>query len=144
MPGVLSLEKRQYYANPLNKFWTMLPAIFESSQPLTGYADKIAFLKSKNIALWDVIKECQRSGSSDSKIINPVVNDLADLLARYPGITGVFFNGRKAEQLFRRYVRNIPNPGITLKLLPSTSPAYAGLSLERKMQEWRVIREMIE
>ena len=142
MPGTISLEKGQYYAHSLNKFWTLIYSIFKI-QPDTTYEGKISFLKSRHIALWDVIKECQRTGSSDSKIINPIINDFGTLLNQYPGIEAIFFNGKKAEQLFNKYLKDITASGIQFITLPSSSPANAGFSLNQKLAAWSVIKDAI-
>ncbi len=85
MPGKTSLGKGQYYSHPFNQFWTFIYSIFKL-QPDTTYTAKQLSLKSRHIALWDVIKDCERSGSSDSEIINPSINDFASLFTKYSGI----------------------------------------------------------
>ena len=141
MPGKISLEKGQYYAHPQNRFWDFIYSIFNT--PINSdYEAKKAFLKSRKIALWDVIKDCQRSGSSDSKIINPVINDFASLLAQYPYIKSILFNGKKAEKLFNQNLNNIS--GIELKTLPSSSPANARISRDQKLAEWEVIKDLVK
>jgi G:T/U-mismatch repair DNA glycosylase len=52
----------------------------------------------------------------------------------------VFFNGTKAEACFKRHVTGEINTGsIEYARLPSTSPANASLSFERKLRAWRMI-----
>lgn len=143
MLGKQSLEKGEYYAHPRNRFWILVYSIF-GSQPDQTYKEKKAFLRSKKIALWDVIKECDRSGSSDSKIINPIVNDFEGLLARYPNIRYIFLNGRKAESLFKRNVKNITKFNVSLFTLPSSSPANSSISLNRKLEAWSLIKELAD
>jgi hypoxanthine-DNA glycosylase len=141
MPGKVSLEKGQYYAHPLNRFWNFIYTIFET-EPETAYEAKTAFLKSRQIALWDVIKTCQRSGSADSNIINPVINDFETLLRQHPGLKYILFNGKKAGQLFKKHLGHLSTSGLQFNTLPSTSPANAGLSREDKLKEWRVVKEL--
>lgn len=143
MPGKISLEKGQYYAHPLNKFWAFIYSTF-NTQPDINYEAKQLFLKSRKIALWDVIKDCQRSGSSDSKIINPIINDFDGLFAQYPNIKSVLFNGKKAEKFFYQHLKNIPASGIKLITLPSSSPANAGISQADKLQTWSVIKDLVK
>jgi hypoxanthine-DNA glycosylase len=143
MPGKISLEKEQYYAHPLNKFWTFIYSVFNLQPDLT-YEAKTFFLKSRHIALWDVIEDCERYGSSDSKIINPVINDVAGLLARYPNIKSILFNGKKAEKLFNQNLKNIPACGIKLNTLPSSSPANARINWDQKMAEWKVVKDLVK
>jgi TDG/mug DNA glycosylase family protein len=50
-PGPESLRLRQYYAKRSNQFWRIIYAIF-GKQPAQTYADRIAFLAARDIALW--------------------------------------------------------------------------------------------
>ena len=143
MPGKISLEKGEYYAHSRNMFWKLIYSIF-GAQPDQTYEEKKSFLKSKKIALWDVIKECDRSGSSASKIINSIINDFEGLLARNPNIRYILFNGKKAESLFKRNVVNITKFQIILFTLPSSSPANASISLNNKMETWNQIKELAD
>jgi methylated-DNA-[protein]-cysteine S-methyltransferase len=143
MPGKHSLVKGEYYAHPRNLFWILVYSIF-GAQPDQIYEEKESFLRSRKIALWDVIKECNRSGSSDSKIINPIINDFDQLLARYPDIRCIFLNGKKAESLFKRNVKNITKYNVSLFTLPSSSPANAGISLNKKIEAWSLIKELAD
>jgi methylated-DNA-[protein]-cysteine S-methyltransferase len=143
MPGKISLEKCEYYAHAKNRFWNLVYSTF-NIQPDRTYQEKIGFLKSRKIALWDVIEECDRSGSSDSKIVNPIINDFGALLTRYPNIGYICFNGKKAESLFRRNFNEITNYKICLFTLPSSSPANARISLNRKQEAWSKIKELVD
>ncbi|MEX1308015.1 MAG: DNA-deoxyinosine glycosylase [Eubacteriales bacterium] len=135
MPSETSLQKEEYYAFPQNAFWRILFSLYES--PLTDdYAEKQHFLLSHHIALWDVISSCQREGSLDSRIKDLEPNDFKSLFIAYPSITRVFFNGKKAYDVFKKEMGF--NPIHTYTYLPSTSPAHA-VSFEKKLEAWRVI-----
>ena len=147
MPGEESLRKREYYANPRNSFWFILGNIL-GFEPDAGYEERKKILKKKNIALWDVLKACERKGSLDSSIIDAtsVENDLLAFYAEFPAIKYVFFNGTKAEAEYKK--RILPavrreRPALVYKKLPSTSPAMAGLTKEQKLARWSVILEKI-
>ena len=140
IPGKVSLEKGQYYAHPQNKFWTLIYSVY-NLQPDVDYKDRIFFLRSRNIALWDVIAKCERSGSSDSNIINPVLNNFTALLNQHPNIRYVLFNGNKAAQIFKKNVNNIRNE-IRIYLLPSSSPANARMGLNDKLKLWSIIKDL--
>lgn len=101
MPSVKSLEKQQYYGNKRNHFWQIIYRLFGREME-EDYDKRKAFLLEHNIAVWDVLKSCDREGSSDSKIINPVPNDFVVFFNQYTNIKAVFFNGSKAEQLFNK------------------------------------------
>ena len=93
-----------------------------------------------HIAIWDVLKSCDREGISDSKIINPVPNNFETFFNQYPDIKAVFFNGSKAEELFRKLVIGKMNlkEGLLFHRLPSTSPAKA-IRFKDKLDQWKVI-----
>lgn len=103
MPGVESLAKQQYYANPRNHFWRILSAIFDNEDP-GDYSDRISLLHENKVALWDVIHSCQRIGSLDSSITDEEPNDFQKLLESYPTIKYVIFNGGKAYEVFKKQI----------------------------------------
>ena len=140
MPGMASLAAGQYYAHPRNQFWPVLGAIC-GFDPDLSYARRKAALAVAGIALWDVIGSCIRQGSLDTAIDDEsiVANDFAAFLASHTRIARVCFNGRKAEAAWRRHVQGQLPPARQpeCRLLPSTSPAHAGMSYLRKLQVWR-------
>jgi TDG/mug DNA glycosylase family protein len=146
MPSEKSLADSEYYAHPRNAFWRIMADLFDIDRDLP-YADRLNRLRECRIALWDVLASCERPGSLDSNISNAQPNDFAGLLARHPTIGSVFFNGRRAEDEFRRNVR--PTLGaigdaLEYRGLPSTSPANAARSYGQKLADWRAIREALE
>lgn len=138
MPGVASLDAERYYAHPRNLFWPIMDALFgfDAASP---YAERLAHLAEAGIALWDVAGECVRPGSLDARIAagSVVPNDIAGLLARYPGIQRICFNGATAESLFRRHVLPTLDAMPQLVRLPSTSPAHAAMGFDAKLSAWR-------
>jgi len=145
MPSRKSLAATQYYAHPQNAFWPIMAALFDYDAGLS-YEEHLKKLSTNHVALWDVAHQCIRPGSLDSAIdINSVVpNDIAALLADHPHIHAIFFNGRKAEELYCKLVHPTLPPAyqhIQLHLLPSTSPANAGMNRARKLAAWRIIQQ---
>jgi hypoxanthine-DNA glycosylase len=140
MPGVASLAAGAYYAHPRNQFWRIVGELY-GFDPAMPYRFRAQALRLAGVALWDVLASCARPGSLDADIDEGsiVVNRFAGFLAVHPHIWRVCFNGRKAEAAWRRYVlREIPlAQGLSYVLLPSTSPAYAGMSYPRKLRAWR-------
>jgi double-stranded uracil-DNA glycosylase len=139
MPGVASLQAQRYYSHPRNAFWPIVDAIFALPEHAV-YETRIAALQSGGVALWDVLRSCVRKGSLDSAIEreSEVANDFANLFAKHPTIVRVCFNGAAAELLFERHCRELySNRRIEFRRLPSTSPAFAGMSFEAKLAEWR-------
>mgnify|MGYP000501250089 CR=1 FL=1 len=103
MPGAESLRKQQYYGYDRNSFWNVMFTLLEEA-PTQDYGQKKAMLLRNGIVLWDVIKTCEREGSLDAKIKNPVVNDFKAFFSTHPNIGHVYFNGRTAYNIFERYV----------------------------------------
>ena len=140
MPSEASLAAGHYYAFRHNQFWRIAGAIcgFAADAP---YESRKAALIRCRIALWDVLESCIRPGSLDSAIREESirVNDFAKFLAAHPGIRRVCFNGRKAEQAWRRRVLpELPAARkLEYRLLPSTSPAHAGMGYLAKLEAWR-------
>lgn len=136
LPGETSLAMTEYYAHPRNAFWPIMEGIFRIRG---NYRERCSGLKEHRIALWDVLQASIRPGSLDSDICvqSAVANDFETFLVMHPGIVRIAFNGRKAEQLFRRMVPEAVYKGLRLVGLPSTSPAYAAMRLPAKLQSWR-------
>jgi TDG/mug DNA glycosylase family protein len=145
LPGRKSLEMQQYYAHPHNAFWKIIGAIFGVDGELS-YARRVKLLTSRRIALWDVLAAAERPGSLDSSIVHDSAqaNDFAAFFRAHPRIRRVFFNGRKAEAMYRRFVLpGLPSEFADMKYecLPSTSPAHAGMPFAKKLDSWRRIEE---
>jgi len=143
MPSEASLKQKQYYAHPRNAFWYIMGGLFHFSAE-AAYAERTAQLKKNGIALWDVLRECEREGSLDSSIIASSIktNDFSRLLTLHPSIQLIVFNGATAEKEFKKRVLpdlNRRHQLIQMIRLPSTSPAMAALSREQKMAKWSVI-----
>lgn len=141
MPGVASLRAGQYYAHPQNAFWRILFALWDEP-PRAEYEEKLAFLKNRRVALWDVAHTCFREGSLDSAIRDARPNDFAALFAACPGVHTVFFNGQAAYTLFDRLARGAQGARPRVRL-PSTSPAYT-LPFDKKLDAWRAVRRASE
>jgi len=141
MPGVASLDAKQYYAFPRNVFWRIMGELFDAG-PELDYHSRTKVLAANHIALWDVIKTCQRSGSLDSAIASEgmISNDFGRFFARHRAITHVYFNGLKAAELFRKNVLPKLEDNHVYLTLPSTSPANAASRYTDKLEAWSIIR----
>ncbi|GAA0292086.1 hypoxanthine-DNA glycosylase [Gracilibacillus halotolerans] len=141
MPGEVSLRTQQYYHNRRNHFWKIIFTIL-NEQYTDDYETRKAIVKKHKIALWDVIKECERVGSLDSKIKNEIPNDFENLLSKHPTIKLIVLNGTKAYSVFKKYAANKVNPEIEVVKLPSTSPTPGRnvKSYEEKLRDWSLIK----
>jgi double-stranded uracil-DNA glycosylase len=145
MPGEASLRARQYYAFPHNQFWPIMGALFGAGRELP-YARRVARLRARRVAVWDVLRRCERAGSLDGAIVrgSEVPNDFAAFFRAHRALRAVFFNGARAQQAFARLVAprlGDAAPRVVYERLPSTSPAHAGLSAAAKLAAWRRVRE---
>jgi TDG/mug DNA glycosylase family protein len=141
MPGVASLEKKQYYGHPRNAFWPLMARLlgFEKHDLYTRNVEQI---EQHGIAIWDVIGECERPGSLDSAIVKGSVrtNPIPELIAEHSGITRIGLNGGTAASLFKRHcLPQIDTDRIEVFYLPSTSPANARMNFETKCKAWQVM-----
>lgn len=128
-PSIASFEQAFYYAHPRNTFWPILEEIFNVH--LETNEAKKAFCFEQGIGLWDVIASCERSNSSDTNLTNCIPNDFEKLLCDYPNIRVLAFTGKKSHDLFMKYFKDLE---IEKVLLPSTSPAHAAMSREKKQK----------
>lgn len=133
-PSVKSREAGFFYGHPQNRFWKVLAAVCGEDVPKTT-EEKKTFLLCNHIAVWDVIQSCDIVGSSDSSIKNVVENDLTVIL-QTAEIDQIFVNGRKAEELYKKYI--LPKIHRAAVCLPSTSPANAAWRLDRLIEAWRM------
>lgn len=145
MPGAASLMKQQYYGHPRNAFWPIMNALFAMAPELC-YVERKQVLINNSIAVWDVLKSCNRPGSLDSKIdmTSIRINQFDAFFAEYSGIKHVYFNGAMAEKLYQKYCSPTlchPFCYLEYRRLPSTSPAYASLSEAQKTEAWKIIKQ---
>lgn len=134
-PSVKSREAGFFYGHPQNRFWKVLANVFQAEVPGT-IEEKKAFLLEHRIAVWDVIGQCEITGSSDSSIRNVVPNPISKILETTK-IEQIFVNGKKAEQLYQRYI--YPQTKRNAICLPSTSPANASWNLEKLTEAWKIV-----
>ncbi|MEJ0034739.1 MAG: DNA-deoxyinosine glycosylase [Gammaproteobacteria bacterium] len=142
LPGRLSLERSEYYANPQNGFWRIANACTGRDVP-DDYALRVASLAESQVALWDVLAAATRSGSLDSAIRDDAIpNNFGAFFHAHTRIKLVCFNGATAAKLYRRHVvptLTADQNAIELRTLPSTSGAHAAMSLVEKRKRWSVV-----
>jgi hypoxanthine-DNA glycosylase len=148
MPSRKSLAADQYYAHPQNAFWPIMGELFDFD-PCHDYEEQLQQLRKNRIALWDVAHQCVRPGSMDHAIDmqSVVANNLDTFFKTHPHVRAIFFNGRKAEELYDRLVQ--PKLSSALQqierhLLPSTSPANATMNRIQKLEAWRIVKDTLE
>lgn len=134
-PGAASLAAGQYYGHPRNNLWPLLSALWDEDLVALAYPQRLEALRRHRTGLWDVYRSCEREGSLDSAIRAPVPNDLTRLRHLAPGLQAVAHNGAESARS-RRLTEQL---GVAVHALPSTSPANASWSFERKLAAWREV-----
>lgn len=135
LPGEKSLQEQRYYAHPQNAFWKILAHTFTPEFIHNDYELQKQLLLKHRIGLWDMIEQAYRKGSLDSELMNIQVNEVNTLLKKLPHLRKVLFNGQKSYLLYKKKFEFIKN--IHYHVLPSTSPANARLSFEKKLEIWK-------
>ena len=135
-PSVKSREQNFYYGHPQNRFFKVLGEIFHEDVH-NDVLSKKSFLKKHQIALYDVIEECDIDGSKDSSIRNVTPINIKDILHDYPSIKKVAVLGKLAQSLFDKYLKK--DCPLLIFYLPSTSPANAKMNLNDLVKEFRVL-----
>lgn len=154
-PGVASLAAQAYYGHPRNHFWPIMAGVLNGflgstacpysvdsyqkycSNVPVGYAQRCEWLLAHGVGLWDVYASCQRQGSLDTAIRQPQVNDFARILALCPRLQLIAHNGGESF----KHARHTQALGVPVVKLPSTSPANASWSFERKKAAWAAALE---
>ncbi len=107
------------------------------------YAARCDLIRRYNLALWDVLKYCERKGSLDAAIQQDsmIVNDFAAFFKKHKTIMQVCLNGGTAARVFQKHVMSSLAEDIAARLtiiqLPSTSPAHAGMRYVDKLKAWK-------
>ncbi|MEP7044088.1 MAG: DNA-deoxyinosine glycosylase [Dokdonella sp.] len=141
VPSVRSLEQQQSYAHAHNLFWPFM-GVLHGAGPELPYAERIARLHAAGVGIWDVLEQCERSGSLDSDIVraSEVPNDIPGLLDAHPTIAAIALNGTKAQQVFTRRIAPAiaaeRRARLSVLALPSTSPANASIPRAVKLARW--------
>jgi hypoxanthine-DNA glycosylase len=141
LPGRLSLERGEYYANPQNAFWKVIAARVPNLP--SDYGGRVRTIIELRVALWDVLAAATRSGSLDADIADDAIqNNFRAFFHAHPHIRLIALNGTTAAKLYERRV--LPTltdaqRAIARETLPSTSPAHAGLSFVEKQARWSIV-----
>ena len=146
LPGQMSLQRGEYYAQPHNAFWRIMGALFDAG-PNLPYAERKRRLIAQDVAVWDVCASARRAGSLDASIASTSVvpNDFAGFYAAHPRIESIGLNGAAAAALYERHVeRTLAPPRTRMRRvrLPSTSPAHASMSFDQKLAAWSAFLQL--
>ena len=138
-PSVASLKAQQYYGHPQNHFWKILQALWPDD-PLPArehYTERCTWALAHGLGIWYVYASCEREGSLDIAIRNAKVNDFAALRERCSQLRLIAHNGGESFRHAKAVRAALGVEHFPLVQLPSTSPANASWSFERKLEAWR-------
>jgi len=138
LPGDESIKQQRYYAKPNNDFWKLISTVIREDITELDYYAKIKKLKKYRIGLWDVLKVCERKGSSDLNIKKGEMNDFSELKQIAPNTQLICFNGKKAGN----YESFFQEEGYKTKVLPSSSGANRR-DRKKRILEWKSIKPYI-
>ena len=139
-PSVKAVADGYYYANPHNRFYKVMSALFGEDFASVPWEAKRSLLLKHHIALHDAIGYCQILGSSDAKIRDVKPSDIREIFA-HATIQKVICNGAKAYQEYVRFFSDVKIPVVQV---PSTSPANAKMRLDDLVDAWRdTIRDIV-
>ena len=131
-PSAASLEAGQYYAHPRNQFWVILGRLLDEPLAELPYDERTRRVLAHGVGIWDVYGACEREGSADTAIRRARPNAFTLLHRLAPRLDDIAFNGSAAG----RFRPLFDQAGFAVRVLPSTSPAHAGRSLEQKLALW--------
>ncbi len=150
MPGQDSLKINQYYGHRNNLFWDILFRVCDPDWKCddvvsVDYKVKTDLLIKNKIALWDVLKFCDRDRSSlDKHIRNQIRNEFNSFFELHRNIEAIFFNGKDAASYFEELKPNsliFENRRFTT--LQSTSPSNKTNAFAI-LKQWMLIRNYIK
>ena len=141
-PGDASLARRQYYGHPRNLFWRLMETVLDETLEPLAYEVRIARLAARRVGLWDVIGRARRQGSLDAALREIDANDLVSFVSGLPRLEAVGFNGGASARIGGAALAGEADR-LALIPLPSSSPAYAGLSFAAKAERWAALRRFV-
>lgn len=138
IPSITSRNNNFYYSHKSNRFWKIINVLFNVK--LNSNKEKEEFLLNNNIALFDMIKECEIKGSSDSSIKNIIINDITNIIDNSK-IKYIFCEGKLAYNLYKKHYNNL---NLEYYYLPSTSSANASYSLDKLLDIYKIILDKLK
>jgi len=138
LPGEVSLARRQYYGHPQNQFWRLMGEVLDEPLAPLAYEDRLARLAARGVGLWDVVARARRQGSLDAALREAEANDLEAFVGGLPQLRAVGFNGGVSARIGQAALAGQAGR-LALIPLPSSSPAFAGMSFAAKAERWKTL-----
>lgn len=141
LPGDRSLAAGRYYAHPQNQFWRLMSLVVDRDLIALDYDARLASLQDAGVALWDVVADARRPGSTDAAIADPNANDLPGLIAALPELRAIAFNGATSHRHGRKVLGPLAER-YAIVMLPSSSPLHT-VGMAAKEPAWRALRDWL-
>jgi len=128
-------ENEWFYGSKRNQFWKIISGAYETD--LTTKMQKENLFKKHGIGIVDIFLKVKRKedNNMDSNLEVVELNDRAiKIILQNPNITSIFFTSKFVEKAFMKMF-----PEIKIgECLPSPSPRYARMSLQEKVNYYRL------
>jgi hypoxanthine-DNA glycosylase len=129
-----------YYVNPRNQFWPILEKVYNAN--LTTIKSKKKLFTNLKIAITDIIYSCEREKGSnlDTNLTNITYNIKGiNKILNENKIRKIFLTSRFVEKNFKKHFKKFffKNPEVKLIYLPSPSPRYAAMNIDKKTKIYK-------
>ena len=124
-----------FYGSKRNQFWKIISGAYETGLPTK--AQKQDLFKKHGIGLVDIFLKIKRleNNNMDSNLEIVELNDKAiKIILQNPNIKFIFFTSKYVEKAF---MKMFPETKIG-QCLPSPSPRYARMSLQEKINYYKL------
>lgn len=134
-PSIKSRDLGFYYGNGRNRFWKLIGELFNVK--IDDINSKKSAILKNNLALWDIVANCEIQGSLDKNLKNIKCVDLSVVLYPNTKVNKILCNGKKSFDLTMKY---LSQNGIKIECvcMPSTSPANVRFNKEIWKKELEV------
>lgn len=128
-------EDEWFYGSKRNQFWKIISGVYEADLP--SRKEKQALFQKHGIGIVDIFLRVKRTedNNMDSSLDVIEFNDKeVALILKNPCIKKIFFTSRFVENAFKKLFPEV----IIGECLPSPSPRYARMSLQQKIDYYKL------
>ncbi len=138
-PGPKKIWKTPwFYGSKYSQFWKIMEVLYGRSYKLGSFSEKRNLFFKLNVGVTDIFKAVKRvkGNASDGNLVPVKYNEILALLQRHKSIKKVLFTSVFARD---HYEKRFPlkNNAVSFVTLPSPSPRYAKVSLQKKINSYR-------
>ena len=129
-----------FYANGRNQFWPIMEAVYGKIFDTKEKQQRL--FVDLEMALTDIIYSCERKNNSNLDInlfnISYNITGITSILTKHP-VEKIYLTSKYVEKMFRKQFNELlqTQPELTLVTLPSSSPRYAMMTKQEKIQRYK-------